>query len=188
MPAEAAEIARAHAGDRFRVGAEINGLRGGGVLWVCPGLIVFEPDALMRRLSRVSSVVHRNPDVALVTARLIPPWFNVSVALHDADISVRAVTWLLGRARLRDALLRSGFNVREAATLFSRDVAVTGDRDAPHSMATQPWWLGRPSRVAAAVLSALVAVGMVLVVSQSPIFIAALAAVVAANVAAIFWR
>jgi hypothetical protein len=188
MPAKAEDIVRAHAGERFRVGAEINGLRGGGVLWVCPGLIVFESDALTRRLSRVSCVVHGDPDVVLVTARLVPPWFNVSIALQDADSSVRAVTWLLGRARLRDALVRSGFNVREAATLFSRDVAGTGDRDAPHSMATQPWWFVRSIRVAAAAVSALVAVGMVLVVSQSPIFIAALAAVVAANVAATFWR
>jgi hypothetical protein len=175
----------ANVAERFRVGAEVNGVHGGGTLWVSPGLIVLETDRPTRLLSRVSRVAHTDSDVVLVTARLVPPWFNVSVALHDGSLSVRVVTWMLGRARLRDALRRNGFDVREAATLFSRNVGVTEDRSAELPAAPQPWWLSRRTRVSAAIVSVVVAGAMVMLVSQSPLFIAVLAAAVAANFAAV---
>jgi hypothetical protein len=57
--------------------------------------------------------------VMLVKARLVPPWFSTSVALHDDAASGYAMTWLGARHRLRESLTAAGFDVQEVTTWFS---------------------------------------------------------------------
>lgn len=105
--------------DTFRVGVRLAPVKGGGKLTVDPGGIVLETDRLTRSLSRVSRIVHTDRRVMLVKARLVPPWFNTSVLLHDDEASGYAVTWIGARNRLRAALKAAGFDVQEVTTWFS---------------------------------------------------------------------
>lgn len=103
----------------FRVGVRIPPVRGGGKLTVERGRIVLETGRLTRSLSRVQRIIHSEHRVVLVKARLVPPWFNTSLILHDDDASGYAVTWLGARARLRASLRAAGFDVEEVTTWFS---------------------------------------------------------------------
>ena len=81
---------------RFRVGARVGRVNGGGTLTVGIGSLVFESDRLTRRLSGVRQIVHHGRRVVFVEARLVPPWFNTGLVL-EGDSQARVVTWL-GRA------------------------------------------------------------------------------------------
>jgi hypothetical protein len=108
----------------FRVGVRLPPVKGGGTLTVEDRMIVLETDRPTRSLSRVSRIVHTDRQVMLVKARLVPPWFNTSLLLHDNETSGYAMTWLGARNRLRDSLRTAGFDVQEVTTWFS----LTGDR------------------------------------------------------------
>lgn len=105
--------------DTFRVGVGLASVKGGGKLIVEQGEIVLKTDRLTRLVSRVARIGHTDRRVMLVKARLVPPWFNTSVLLHDDDASGYAVTWIGARSRLRASLLEAGFDVEEVTTWFS---------------------------------------------------------------------
>ena len=115
----------------FRVGARIHTrvgpLNGGGTLTIGPGKITLAMGRVTRAVSPVSEVVHVDPSVILVKARLLPPWFNTALLLRDGDRSASAVTWFRARPRLRAALREAGFAVDERSTWF----ATMAPRQAP---------------------------------------------------------
>jgi hypothetical protein len=98
-----------------------------GTLTVLPGSIVFDPTSQLNKVMRANSirrVVHTDRDVAIVRARLLPPWLNSPLILHgdpahgeDASVGVQMAA--LTRRDLSGALGAAGFRVRERATWFS---------------------------------------------------------------------
>jgi hypothetical protein len=153
----------------FTVGVRIGTIGGQGKLIITPGSIVLETGRLTRSLSRVARVVDTGPQVTLVSARLVPPWFNTSLTLHDHDVSCYATTWQGARPRLRASLRAAGFDVVEVSTWFS----LAGDRHAA-SLASGRGARELRSRLGPAGLIVLVvatiigALTAVLVVSHSP--------------------
>lgn len=122
MPVRSSDMAEGAEAERFRVGASFRWVAGGGTLVVSPGSIVLEADRPTRAFGGAARIVHTDRDVVVVTARLIPPWFNTSLRIHDDHESARVITWVGARRRLSASLRRSGFNVREATTWISRDM------------------------------------------------------------------
>jgi hypothetical protein len=59
--------------ERFRVAVYLSAVGGGGMLIVSPGSIVLEMDRVTRAFGGVARIVHTDRDVAVVTARLVPP-------------------------------------------------------------------------------------------------------------------
>lgn len=114
----------------FRVGVRLPPVKGGGKLTVEHGAIVLETDRPTRSLSRISRIVHTDRQVMLVKARLVPPWFNPSLVLHDDEASGYAMTWLGARNRLRESLKAAGFDVQEVTTWFSLAGGRLGSRQA----------------------------------------------------------
>ena len=108
----------------FRVGVRLPPVKGGGTLTVAPNAIVLKTDRLTSSLSHVSRILHTDRRVTLVKARLVPPWFNTSLVVHDDEIIGYAVTWFGARVRLRVSLKAAGFDVQEVTTWFS----VAGNR------------------------------------------------------------
>jgi hypothetical protein len=106
--------------ERFSVAVYVSGLGGWGALTVSPGALVVETSSLMQRFGAIGRLVHTDPDLVIVTARLIPPNMNVSVWIHDDEAWAQVMTWIGGRRRLSTSLRRSGFAVREAKTWLSR--------------------------------------------------------------------
>ena len=72
----------------------------------------------------VRRLLHTDPHVVLIKPRLVPPWFNTWLALHEGGFVVYAITWFAARSRLRASLRAAGFEVDEVTTWFS----VTGRR------------------------------------------------------------
>jgi hypothetical protein len=171
-------------GERFRVGAEVNHVHGGGTLTVAPGSIVLEMDRPTRAFSGVARIAHTDRDVVVVTARLIPPWFNTSLALQGDGTSGVAVTWVLARRRLCDSLTAAGFNVREAKTRFSR----YANGQAPPAFSDRRSWASGRVRSVVALASLVTGAILILLVSKSPVFVAVIAGGVVLNFAALFRR
>jgi hypothetical protein len=82
------------------------------------GAIVLETGRPTRWLSSISRIVHTDRQVTLLKARLVPPWCNTSLLLHDDKAYGYATTWLGARNRLRDSLTAAGFEVQELTTRF----------------------------------------------------------------------
>lgn len=72
---------------RRRVGAYVRGSRGTGVLTIAPGEITLELDWWLRRLKGVERVIHTEPDVTVVLARLT---HGVSIWLEGRDANAAA--------------------------------------------------------------------------------------------------
>ena len=94
--------------------------RGGGTLWVAPGSIVCIPRRLTARMSSAQPVTHQRTQVDIYIARLVPPWFNVTVPIRGDGSTLIASTWILGRRGLRRTLQAAGFDVTEHVTWFDR--------------------------------------------------------------------
>lgn len=106
---------------RFTVGVTAPGLwRGGGVLWVARGSIVCTPGRLTARASSARPVTHEGTQVDIYVARLVPPWFNVTVPLRGEGGTLVASTWILARRKLRRTFQEAGFDVTEHVTWFDR--------------------------------------------------------------------
>ena len=168
---------------RFRVGAEVKHVYGGGTLIVGPDAIVLECSRPTRAFSGVAQIVHTDRDVILVKPRLVPPWYNTSLVLHGKEGSGCAITSVLARQRLRNALTASGYDVREVTTVFSLHGA--GRRNTSPQK-EWPHWLSRRLRIGLTAASVVAAAGCVLVVSHAPVFIAVVVAGVVLNSVALF--
>ena len=141
-------------------------VNGGGRLTVAPGAITLDVGRVTRSLSGVREIVHTDREVTLVTARLVPPWFNTSLVVSDGGTAAQVVTGIWMRARLCAALGNAGFDVRETTTSFSLA------REGPDSRHSRPRGPQLPlPRLALAVAVVPTAVGVVLVVSQAPAFV-----------------
>jgi len=95
-------------------------LRGVGRLSVAPGTIVCTPGTMTQGLGSAHPVRHEGNRVDVYVARLVPPWFNVSVPIHGKGATLIASMWLLGRWKLRRALEAAGFDVVEHVTWTDR--------------------------------------------------------------------
>jgi hypothetical protein len=168
----------------FYVGVGIGPFVGGGKLTIAPSAIVLEPDRPTRLLIRVSRIVHTDRQVTLVKARLVPPWFNTSVVLHDEHASGYAATWLGARHRLCASLKDAGFGVQEVRTWFS----LTGGGAASSRVRNSSWASGGLGRRELALATSVGAVTAVLVVSHSAVFIAFAAACIALSHVPLFRR
>jgi hypothetical protein len=134
---------------------------------VTPGALVVRPGGVTRELSGVREIVQTDRNVTVVTTRLVPPWFNISLAVSDGTTSAQVSTWIGARASLRAALNGAGFDVRETATWFSRANEEAAQGRARPSGAQLP--IPRWAIAVSVVLGAAVAV---LVVSHAPAFVA----------------
>jgi hypothetical protein len=105
-----------------------------GSLTVEHGSIAFEPTSKLNKVmtpNSIGRVVHTDPDVVIVRARLLPPNLNSSLILHgEAELGesvsagVQMPAWT--RRRLRPALMEAGFRVDERVSWFS--MGGTGSR------------------------------------------------------------
>jgi len=65
-------------------------------------------------------VTHQGTEVHIYVARLVPPWFNVTVPVQGDAGTLIASMWILGRRNLRRTLQAAGFDVTEHVTWFDR--------------------------------------------------------------------
>ena len=103
----------------FRVGVYLGAVGGGGRLLISPNAIELEADRATRALTRSATVVHRERVVTLVSARLMPPWFDTALLLVGDGGSAVAITSIFRRRDLRLALTQADFEVREVVTWFA---------------------------------------------------------------------
>ena len=108
----------------FRVGVIAQDrFRGGGTLLIGPRRIVCAPGRITARAGEVVAVTHHGDRADVYTARLVSPWFSVSIPiLGDQDRLVASI-WLPARARLRRALMAAGFEVVDHITWTDRGLA-----------------------------------------------------------------
>jgi hypothetical protein len=58
--------------------------------------------------------------VDVYVARLVPPWFNVTVPIRGEGGTLVASMWVLGRRKLRRTLQEAGFEVVDHVTWIDR--------------------------------------------------------------------
>ena len=105
----------------FRVGVITPGLwRGSGQLLVAPGSIVCTPGRLTAGASSAQPVTHAGMQVEIYIARLVPPWFNVTVPIRGDGGTLVASMWILARRNLRRTFHEAGFDVAEHVTWLDR--------------------------------------------------------------------
>lgn len=102
----------------FRVSVLVSGMGTGGTIAVSRGEIVVETWRLMR-FGAPSRIIHTDPDVVVVTVRLLPPWCSTSMWLHDDQTWLQVRTRFGARKRLVVSLRKSRFRVREATAWLS---------------------------------------------------------------------
>jgi hypothetical protein len=155
---------------RFRVYARLRWVFGGGTLIVGRGRILFEPDWLTRRVCRVNHIVHIDRPVTLIRARLVPPWFSISLLLHDDEASGWVLVWLFDRDRLLASVKAAGFEVEQITTWFS----LTGGVAIPSK--PRAWSRTSRSRIVPVLLTLAGAAGAVVTTSDSIASLAVIAA------------
>ena len=87
---------------------------------VAPGSLVCTPGRLTAGVSAAQPVKHEGTQVDVYVARLVPPWFNVTVPIRGENGVLVASMWILGRRKLRRTLQEAGFEVVEHVTWFDR--------------------------------------------------------------------
>lgn len=105
---------------RLVVGVTTPTMAGGGHLLVGPRELICELGPLNRRLSGFVRVTHTGHQVHVFRARLVPFWFNVSVAVDDGRIAVRASKSAFELGSLVGVLRAAGFEVVVHRTWFDR--------------------------------------------------------------------
>ena len=105
----------------FTVGLTTQQLwRGGGELSVAPDWLVCTPGGVTAHLSVAQPVRHAGTRVDVFIARLVPPWFNVSVPVRGEAGTLVASMWIIGRRKLRRTLQQAGYDVVEHVTWVDR--------------------------------------------------------------------
>lgn len=113
----------------FQVGVTTeNRLRGGAALVIAPGSLVCTPGPITARADGARAVTHQGDRADIYTARLVPPWFSVSIPILGVQDGLVASTWLPARARLRRTLMAPGFEVVDHITWTDRGHAQFGAR------------------------------------------------------------
>ena len=96
------------------------GARSVAYLEISPGKIVLQPTPRLRRVDPAARpIVHEAPDVTLVYSRLLPPWMDTHMIVHDADSVALAHLGRGARRRLVEALRSCGFTPKEWRTWFA---------------------------------------------------------------------
>jgi len=93
--------------------------RGTGQLEIAPGQITLTPSRSTRFALVITTVEHTATTITVLTARPGLPGWNTGVVLHDSNWTAVAVARFGAAGRLRAALARAGFSVRERLTFFS---------------------------------------------------------------------
>lgn len=108
----------------FQVGVTTqNRFRGGGALLIAPGSLVCASGRITARADEARAVTHQGDRADIYTARLVPPWFSVSIPILGDQDGLVASTWLPARARLRRTLMAAGFEVVDHVTWTNRGLA-----------------------------------------------------------------
>lgn len=106
---------------RLVVGITTSNLwRGSGTLYVAPGFLACEPAGLAKKLGEARPVRHEGLVVDLFVARLVPPWFNVTIPIRGVDDVMVASRPLWSRKMLRKLLAEAGFQIVEHVTWTDR--------------------------------------------------------------------
>jgi len=92
---------------------------------ISPGSLVCVPGRLTAGVSQSRPVRHEGRRVDIYVARLIPPWFNVSLPVHGPEGTLVASMWILSRRKLRESLQDAGFDVVEQVTWTDRGFRMT---------------------------------------------------------------
>ena len=102
---------------KFRVGLiGPRSWRGGGLLTIAPDSLSCSPGRLMARVSKAHQVKHEGSTVDVYVARLVPPWFALTIPIRGEGGTLVATVFLLDRRRVRRALREAGFDVVEHIT------------------------------------------------------------------------
>jgi hypothetical protein len=117
----------------FQVGATVGLVQGGGTVTISREAVAFKQGELVARLNGPTVVRHTDRHITFVKARLGLPWLNTALIITDGKTTVSAGFWGVGRSRVRGALRRAGFEVRERATWFSLGAEPRSARDRPHA-------------------------------------------------------
>lgn len=105
----------------FKVGLTTPGLwRGSGLLTVAPGSVVCSPANVTKRVSSAEPVVLNGHNIDIFVAKLVPPWFNVTIPIRGTDGLLIASTWIFARGKLRQTFQSAGFEVTEHVTWTDR--------------------------------------------------------------------
>lgn len=97
-----------------------NLLRGTGQLTIAPGLLLCTPKPLTGYFGKAHPLRHQGSRTDIYVAKLLPPWFNVTLPIRADGEMLVASTWILGRRTLRKALDEAGFEVVEHKTWLNR--------------------------------------------------------------------
>jgi hypothetical protein len=106
--------------DDFTVGVTTARATAGGHLHIAPNVLTCELGPVARRISGFTEVAHSGSGVTVYRARLVPPWFNVSVLVGDNHRRIRASLPLLHFRRLVSSLEAAGFVVEVKRTWLDR--------------------------------------------------------------------
>jgi hypothetical protein len=94
--------------------------RGGGQLTIAPGSLLCSPGRLMAGVSKAHQVRYEGSRVEIYVARLVPPWFDLTIPIRGEGGTLVATIWLLARRKVRQALREAGFDVVEHITWIDR--------------------------------------------------------------------
>jgi hypothetical protein len=106
--------------DDLVVGVTAGRYHGGGHLYIAPKALTCRLGSLAKRVSDFEEVSHTGGSVQIYVARLVPPWFNVSVLVDDGTRRIRASVPRPRLRRLVTSLQQASFDVQITRTWLDR--------------------------------------------------------------------
>ena len=107
------------AGD-FRVGLIGPRWCGGGQLTVAPGSLLCSPGRLTAGVSKAHQTRYEGCRVEVYVARLVPPWFALTIPIRGEEGTLVATVLLPDRRKVMRALREAGFDIVEHITWIDR--------------------------------------------------------------------
>jgi hypothetical protein len=102
---------------------------GPAVLYVRGGAIELVPGFSLSRATGVQRVVHHDHQIQMFHPRLAAPWVSTTIIVTGEGCTGAASVWVTARRRLKRAVRRAGFDIREKRTWTYRgDDLVHGGR------------------------------------------------------------
>jgi hypothetical protein len=114
---------------RLQCGAKYRWWNSGGWLAIAPSSVTFEFGHERSVLPLPKGVLHAQPPVTLVTARLLPPGLNSGLILDDGATSVCVLTWWGVRRRVRAGLAAADIAVVDVRTWFTVGTGLAARRN-----------------------------------------------------------